>query len=110
MGVRDLPAPLRQFLLGAGVFGAGDFSHSLLILYASRMLAPQYGLARAASIAVVLYTVHNVFSAGSAYFGGWLSDHVPQRKIVLAVGYVLAAVTAILLCTSTHSLRLLAVI
>jgi MFS family permease len=110
MGVRDLPAPFRRFLLGAGVFGAGDFSHSLLILYASRMLAPEIGLARAASIAVVLYTVHNVFSAGSAYASGWLSDHVPQRKVVLAAGYFLAAITATLLCTSTHSTWVLCVI
>ena len=110
MGVRDLPAPFRQFLLGAGVFGAGDFSHSLLILYASRMLAPEIGLARAASIAVVLYTVHNVFSAGSAYVSGWLSDHVPQRKVVLAAGYFLAAISAILLCTNTHSIWVLGII
>ena len=110
MGVRDLPAPFRRLLLGVGVFGAGDFSHSLLILYASRMLAPEFGLARAASIAVVLYTVHNLFSAGSAYGSGWLSDHVPQRKIVLASGYFLAGITAILLCTSTHSIWVLGVI
>jgi len=110
MGVRDLPAPFRRFLLGAGVFGAGDFSHSLLILYASRMLGPEIGLARAASIAVVLYTVHNVFSAGSAYASGWLSDHVPQRKVVLAAGYFLAAITAILLCTSAHSIWVLGAI
>jgi MFS family permease len=110
MGVRDLPAPFRRFLLGVGVFGAGDFSHSLLILYASRMLAPEIGIARAGSIAVVLYTVHNVFSAGSAYASGWLSDHMPQRKVVLAAGYSLAAITAILLCTSTHSIWVLGVI
>jgi MFS family permease len=110
MGVRDLPAPFRRFLLGAGVFGAGDFSHSLLILYASRMLAPEIGVARAASIAVVLYTVHNVFSAGSAYASGWLSDLVPQRKVVLAAGYFLAAISAILLCTNTHSIWVLGVI
>jgi MFS family permease len=110
MGIRDLPAPFRRLLLGVGVFGAGDFSHSLLILYASRMLAPKVGLARAASIAVVLYTVHNVFSAGSAYGSGWLSDKVPQRKFVLAAGYFIAGVTAILLCTSTHSIWLLGVI
>jgi len=109
-GIRSLPVPFRRFLLGVGVFGAGDFSHTLLILYASRMLAPEYGLARAASIAVVLYTVHNVFSAGSAYASGWLSDHVPQRKVVLASGYALAGMTAILLCTGTHSLWLLGVI
>ena len=109
-GIRDLPIPFRHFLLGVGVFGAGDFSHTLLILYASRMLAPRYGVARAASIAVVLYTLHNVFYAGSAYTSGWLSDHVPQRKIVLAGGYALAGITAILLCTGTHSLWLLGVI
>jgi MFS family permease len=51
-----------------------------------------------------------VFSAGSAYASGWLSDHVPQRKIVLAGGYALAGITAILLCTGTHSLWLLGVI
>lgn len=109
-GIRDLPSPFRRFLFGVGVFGAGDFSHSLLILYASRMLAPRFGVARAASIAVVLYTVHNVFYAGSAYASGWLSDYVPQRKIVLSGGYALAGVTAILLCTGTHSLWLLGVI
>jgi len=110
MGVRELPAPFRRLLVGVGVFGTGDFSHSLLILYASRMLAPEFGLARAASIAVVLYTVHNLFSAGSAYGSGWLSDHVPQRKIVLASGYFVAGITATLLCTSTHSVLLLGVI
>lgn len=110
MGVRDLPAPFRRFLLGVGVFGAGDFSHSMLILYASRMLAPEVGMARAASIAVVLYTVHNVFSAGSAYGSGWLSDKVQKRNIVLAAGYFLAGITAILLCTSAHSIWLLGVI
>lgn len=109
-GIRELPIPFRRFLLGVGVFGAGDFSHTLLILYASRMLAPQYGLTRATSVAVMLYTLHNVFYAGSAYASGWLSDHVPQRKIVLAGGYALAGVTAILLCTGTHSLWLLGVI
>ena len=109
-GLRALPTTFRQFLLGVGVFGAGDFSHTLLILYASRMLAPAHGLARAASIAVGLYTLHNVFYAGSAYFSGWLSDRVRHRKFVLAAGYALAGLTAILLCTATQSFALLAVI
>jgi MFS family permease len=109
-GLRTLPLGFRRLLVGVGIFGAGDFSHSLLILYASRMLAPSHGLARAASLAVALYTLHNIFYAGSAYLSGWLSDHVPHRKVVLASGYALAGVTAILLCTGTHSLWLLAVI
>jgi len=110
LGLKALPNPFRRLLMGVGIFGAGDFSHSLLILYASRMLAPARGMARAASIAVGLYVLHNVFYAGSAYLSGWLSDHVPSRKAVLAAGYTLAGLTAILLCTGTQSLWLLAVI
>jgi MFS family permease len=110
IGLKALPTSFRRLLVGVGIFGAGDFSHSLLILYATRMLAPAHGMARAASIAVGLYTLHNVFYAGSAYASGWLSDHVPSRRVVLATGYALAAVTAALLCTGTHSLWLLAVI
>jgi len=109
-GLQTLPASFRQFLLGVGIFGAGDFSHTLLILYATKMLAGQHGMARAASLAVVLYTIHNVFCAASAYLSGWLSDHVPHRRAVLAAGYGIAVVTALLLCTGAHSLWLLVVI
>lgn len=106
-GLRTLPAEFRKFLVGVGIFGAGDFSHTLLILYATKMLAAEYGMAKAASFAVILYTLHNVFYAGSAYISGWLSDHVPHRRAVLAAGYGLAMVTALLLCTGMHSLWLL---
>ena len=109
-GLRALPGTFRRFLLGVGIFGAGDFSHTLLILYASRMLAPAHGVAHAASLAVGLYTLHNVFYAASAYISGWISDHVPHRKVILAAGYALAGVTAILLTTAPHNLWLLAVI
>jgi MFS family permease len=110
VGLRSLPVPFRRFLAAVGVFGAGDFSHTMLILYAARALTPVHGAARAASIAVGLYTLHNVFYAGSAYASGWISDHVRERKFVLAAGYGLALVTALLLCTNTQSLVLLAVI
>jgi MFS family permease len=107
LGLRALPVEFRRFLLAVGIFGAGDFSHTLLILYATKMLAAEYGMAKAASLAVILYTLHNVFYAASAYISGWLSDYVPNRRMVLSGGYGLAVVTALLLCTGTHSLWLL---
>ena len=107
-GLQTLTPTFRRFLLGVGIFGAGDFSQTLLILYATRMLAPTQGMARAASLAVGLYTLHNVFYAGSAYVSGWISDHVRQRKAILAGGYALAGVTAIFLTTAPHRLLLLA--
>jgi MFS family permease len=107
IGLRTLPTEFRRFLIGVGIFGAGDFSHTLLILYATKMLATQYGMARAASLAVLLYALHNVFYAASAYISGWLSDQVPHRRAVLAAGYGLAVLTALLLCTGAHSRWLL---
>ncbi len=109
-GLSTLPPSFKKFLWGVGIFGAGDFSHTLLILYATKMLAAEHGPAWAASAAVVLYAIHNVFYASSAYLSGWLSDRLPQRRAVLAAGYALAVVTALLLCTGTRSLWLLAVI
>jgi MFS family permease len=109
-GLSSLPLSFRKFMVGVGIFGAGDFSHTLLILYATRMLAAEHGMAYAASAAVVLYTIHNVFYAASAYISGWLSDHVAHRRAVLAAGYALAVITALLLCAGTHNLALLAVI
>jgi len=106
-GLRELPRTFRQFLFGVGIFGSGDFSHTLLILYATRMLTPAHGAAAAASIAVGLYTLHNVFYAASAYVSGWISDHVPQRKVVLAAGYALAGITAIFLTATPSSIWLL---
>ncbi len=109
-GLQNLPAAYRRFLFAVGIFGAGDYSHTLLILFAARMLTPAHGAIRAASLAVGLYTLHNVFSAGSSYLSGWISDHVRHRKFVLAAGYALGGVTAILLMRSPSSLWLLALI
>jgi MFS family permease len=109
-GLRNLPSTYRRFLFAVGIFGSGDYSHTLLILFASRMLTPAHGTARAASLAVGLYTLHNVSSASSSYLGGWISDRVPHRKFVLAAGYALAGVTAVLLTAAPSSFWLLALI
>lgn len=110
LGVRQLPPAFRRLLLAVGVFGLGDFSHTLLILFATQALTPTHGRVAAASIAVGLYLLHNIFYAAFAYIGGWLSDHVPQRRAVLAVGYVLAVAMALILVAGPKSVPLLAVV
>ena len=89
--LRLLPAEYRKFLGGVFVFGAGDFAHTMLILFATQKLTPSLGAARAASIAVTLYVLHNVFYAGFSFIAGWLGDRVPKNR-VLAGGYALAGV------------------
>lgn len=94
--LRLLPPSFRKFLVAVGLFGAGDFAHTLLILLATQKLTPELGAAKAASIAVGLYVLHNIFYAGFAFIAGWLADRF-RKNLVLATGYALAAVMALLI-------------
>ena len=92
--VGTLPRPFGRFLLGVGIFGAGDYSHTLMILAATQLLAPQRGVTRAAAIAGLLYVLHNVLYALTAYPIGALSDKRGRRGL-LSVGYALGAIVAL---------------
>ncbi len=41
--LRSMPKPYRKFLVAVGLFGAGDFAHSLLIYLATLKLTPTLG-------------------------------------------------------------------
>ncbi|MCA1658366.1 MAG: MFS transporter [Verrucomicrobiaceae bacterium] len=89
-----LPKQYRRFLAAVGLFGAGDFAHTMLILLATQKLAPAIGAPKAASIAVTLYVLHNVFYAGFSFVAGWLADRYP-KNLLLAAGYSLAGCMAL---------------
>jgi MFS family permease len=97
-GIRLLPGPFRRLLVAVGVFGLGDFAHTLLILLATQRLTPSLGVGRAASAAVGLYVAHNVFYSAFALVAGWLADHYP-KKYVLAGSYFLAALMSVSIFT-----------
>jgi len=107
--LRSLPPPYRRFLLGVGFFGAGDFAPTLLILFATQRLATEFGAARAASLAVGFYLLRNVFNAAGAPLAGWLADHF-AKKAVLAAGYALAALMALLIILAPANVWTLAAI
>jgi MFS family permease len=92
--LRLLPAAYRRFVAAVGLFGLGAFAHTLLILLATQKLTPVMGAAKAASVAVGLYVLHNVFYASFAFIGGWLGDRFPKNRL-LACGYLLSAAMAI---------------
>lgn len=91
-----LPERFRRFLIGVGLFGAGDFAHTMLILLAIEKLSPELGKPAAAAVAVALYMLHNVFYAAFAFIAGWLADQSDKRRL-LAIGYGLAALMAIVI-------------
>jgi MFS family permease len=92
--LRSLPRGFRRYLVGVGIFGAGDFAHTLLIMGAAHVLAPEYGALRAASLAALLFVVHNVVYAATPFPIGWLSDRVGRRGL-LSLGYAVGAVMAV---------------
>ncbi len=106
--LRGLPPRFRTFLQAVGLFGAGDFAHSLMILYAVTALTPTLGAAGAATASVALYALHNVAYAGISYPTGVLADRFDKRPL-LALGYALGALTALLLSLGVNTLPLLAV-
>ncbi len=88
--LRALPKPYFKFLVAVGLFGLGAFAHSMLILLATQKLTPILGAGKAASVAVAMYILHNVFYAAFAFIGGWLADRLP-KNLLLAGGYLLSA-------------------
>jgi len=88
--LKKLSPQFRGFLTGVFLFGLGDFAHTLLILRAAQILLPRYGVLRAGTLAVMLYTVHNVIYASASYPAGALGDRFSKRPL-LAIAYALAA-------------------
>jgi MFS family permease len=107
--LRLLPPSFRKFLVAVGLFGAGDFAHTLLILLATQKLTPELGAAKAASAAVALYVLDNGFYASFAVVAGWLADRFP-KNIVLASGYALAAAMTLVIIFLPLTLSTLGVI
>jgi MFS family permease len=92
--LRALPKGYRRFLVAVGLFGMGDFAHTLLILLATVKLTPTLGAAKAASIATGLYVLHNVLYAAVSMIAGWLADRM-NKGLLLASGYFMAAIMAL---------------
>jgi MFS family permease len=107
--LRLLPPSYKRFLVAVGLFGAGGFAHTMLILLAAQKLAPRFGVSKAASLAVGLYVLHNIFYAAFNYIGGWLADRF-AKKWLLAIGYALAAIMAVCIITMPGSLWSLSLI
>jgi MFS family permease len=108
-GVRSLPAQFRRYLIGIGVAGIGDFSNTLLILWATQAWTPRLGASHAAKLAMAFYVAYNVVYTASCYISGLLADHLPKRS-VLAGGYALAVVPAIALLAPGASFAKFAIV
>jgi len=92
--LRGLPAGFKRYLGAVGLFGAGDFSHSLLILAATQLLTPSMGVVRSAQVAGLLYVWRNIVQVITSYPIGVAADRYGQLS-VLVFGYALGVATAV---------------
>jgi MFS family permease len=91
------PPAFWVFLVGVALFGLGDFSRTVLIWLGVRALgASGHAVAGASSVAVLLYTLHNLISASAAYPVGRLGDRTSKLRLLLC-GYGLGVATNLLL-------------
>jgi MFS family permease len=93
--LRGLPARYKRYLGAVGLFGAGDFSHSLLILAATQLLAPSLGIVKAAQLAGMLYVGRNVTQVITSYPVGVLADRYGALNVLVG-GYGVGIFTALL--------------
>lgn len=93
--LRALPNKFKRYLGAVGIFGSGDFSHSLLILAATQQLTPSMGVIPAVQTAGLLYVWRNVVQVAVSYPIGLLADRFGSQRM-LVLGYMLGTLTAIL--------------
>jgi MFS family permease len=93
--LRALPERFRRYLGAVGIFGIGDFSHSLLILAATTLLTPRLGTIEAAQVAGLLYVWRNIVQVAVSYPVGVVADRTGHLAVLIS-GYVLGALTAVL--------------
>jgi MFS family permease len=91
--IGQLPPRFRRFLAAVWIFGAGDFSATLLILAAATLLRQTHGAVRAAQLAALLYALRNVVYASASFPVGALADRLPKPPL-LAAGYLCETLAA----------------
>ncbi|MDP2876473.1 MAG: MFS transporter [Holophaga sp.] len=93
----QMPTRFRAYLVSVGVFGAGDYSRTLLILAATQLLSPALGFAKAATWGGLLYVLHNVVYALATYPAGALADRFHNHRRILGMGYAVSVAVPLLL-------------
>src|SRR5258706_2080515 len=80
--LRALPLRFRRLLVAVGLFGLGDFAHTLLILLGVQQLTPAYGAVTAVTAATGLYILHNVLYAAFSMVAGAVAHHMNKGRLL----------------------------
>lgn len=101
-------AGMLRALLPVAVFEFGNVATTLLILRATQLLSsPQRAVTAAASLAILIYAVHNVVAtAASLAAGRWYDGAGPRA--VFATGAAVYVMSYVVFAAGTHSVAMIA--
>lgn len=106
--LREMPGPFKRYLLAVGCFSLGDFSNTLLILWAAGSSVS--GAVSARNLTpILLYAGYNAVSTVVTYAAGALSDRFGRRGLLIG-GYVAAVAGALLVAGGSMTMGVMAAV
>lgn len=102
LALAGLPPTFLRYLLAAGVFGAGNFSATLLVLAAMRAFTPHAGAVLAVTYATGLYLAHNAVQASVSYPASVLSERIGAGRL-LGLAFALFTIVALVVALAPTS-------
>jgi MFS family permease len=108
LALAGLPRDFKRYLLGAGIFGMGNFSTTMLVLVAMRAFTPSIGAIKATALATTLYLLHNVVFAACAYPASVLSERIGSGRLLLVSFLMFAAVGGLIALAAAQPIAVIA--
>jgi len=90
INLKNLPQPLKIFILISGIFALANFSYMFFILKAQGFFTDKLSI----EAPILLYILFNIFHAVFAIPFGSLSDRIGRKKIIV-FGYLLFSLTSL---------------
>ena len=90
VGMKNLPKPLRLFILISGVFALGNFSYMFFIIRAQQFFTGRLSIA----VPILLYVLFNIFYVTFAIPFGAVSDRIGREKVII-FGYLLFSIASL---------------
>jgi MFS family permease len=90
LNIGTLSAPLRLFIVIAGIFALGEFSYMFFVMRVQQFFGGRLSVAAP----ILLYVLFNIFYSALAVPFGIISDKIGREKVIM-LGYLMFSVTSV---------------